>query len=296
MPVIKKPALKLHLNEKNVKLFVDLLRKQRAPFKMQISNYTTKIISEHHNVTFVKSMQSNRVFAAAAFLKNDLKNVPPPGIDMKKNCYYDTNFKGVDFYSDVAFNIDIKHAYANILFNEKFISEKTFKYLSGIPKQDRLAAVGMLASRKVIFEHGRDGKIYNFTEDVNPLSNFFFYCVQKTENIIHDIKNKILKESFLFSWVDGLYYLNDNKAYQAVTQEYLQDEYGLNSSYKELREFEVKTKNSSYRISFKENDNLKTFNIPFPEMEFKKQICDYLLTKNYKKNEPIRKNVFKRKF
>lgn len=282
MQEIKKPALKLHLNEKNVKLFVDLLKKQKAPFKMTISNYTTKIESKNHNVTFIKSMQSNRVFAAAAFLKRDLKNIPPPDIDMKKNCYYDTNFKGMEFYSDLAFNIDIKHAYANILYNDNYISEATLKYLSALPKQDRLAAVGMLASRKVTFNHGRDGKIHGFTEIVNPLSNFFFYCVQRTENIIQDIKNKILKESFLFSWVDGIYYLNDNPAYKEIVQEYLKEEYNLQSSFKKLTEFEVKIKNNSHRISFNEDDYLKTFNIPMPEMEFKKQICNYLLTKKYK--------------
>lgn len=283
MQPVKKPLLKLHLKEKNVKLFTDLLKKQKAPFKMTISNYTTKIDSANHNVRFLKSLQSNRVFAAAAFLKSDLKSQTPPEVDMKKNCYYDTNFKGVEFYSDLAFNIDIKHAYANILHNEEMISKKTFDYLSKLPKADRLAAVGMLASRKVTFEHGRDGKIYNFSEDINPLSNFFFYCVQKTENIIHDVKNKILKDSFLFSWVDGIYYLNSNPAYKNIVQEYLQDEFKLLSTFKELTEFEVKIKNNSYRISFKEEMLLKTFNIPFPETSFKREICNYLLTKNYKK-------------
>lgn len=252
---------------------------------MQISNYTTKISSENHNVTFIKSMQSNRVFAAAAYLKNDLKGLPVPDIDMKKNCYYDTQFKGEGFYSDTAFNIDIKNAYANILFNDGFISGKTFKYLCKLHKQERLTAVGMLASRKMIFCHASNGKIYSFDEIVNPLSNFFFYCVQKTENIIHDIKNKILKESFLFSWVDSVYYLNDNIAYKNIVQEYLRDEYNLKSSFKRLSEFDVKTKNNSYRISFKEteDDLYKNFNIPFPEMNFKKEICNYLLTKKYKK-------------
>jgi len=282
MQEIKKPLLKLHLNEKNVKLFIDLLKAQKAPFKMTISNYTTKIESENHNVTFVKSMQSNMVFAAAAFLKSDLKDIPIPDIDMKKNCYYDTSFTGKQFYSDLAFNIDIKHAYANILHNDGFITGDTLKYLNRLSKKERLAAVGMIASRKVIFNHGKDGKIHGFTEIVNPLSNFFFYCVQKTENIIHDIKNKILKESFLFSWVDGLYYLNDNPAYQKIVQEYLKDEYGLESSFKKLTEFEVKIKNNSYRIGFKEDENLKTFNIPFPEMKLKQELCNYLLTKKYK--------------
>jgi len=126
----KTKQLKLHLNEKNVKLFVDLLKAQKAPFKMQLSNYTTKIESEPFNVMFAKTMQSNRVFAAAAYLKSDLNKKQIPDIDMKKNCYYSTSFNGDDFYSDVAFNIDIKHAYASILYKDGLISKKTFTYLS----------------------------------------------------------------------------------------------------------------------------------------------------------------------
>lgn len=279
----KTKQLKLHLNEKNVKLFVDLLKAQKAPFKMQLSNYTTKIESEPFNVMFAKTMQSNRVFAAAAYLKNDLNKKEIPDIDMKKNCYYSTSFNGDGFYSDIAFNIDIKHAYASILYKDGLISKKTFTYLSRLPKLDRLAAVGMLASRKVIFEHDRQGRVREFTEQVNPMSNFFYYCVQKTEQVITDVRVNILAKSFLFSWVDGIYYLNDNPAYRNIVQEYLYEEYGLRSTYKELTEFEVKTKNGSYRISFKEDGALKTFNIPLPEIGFKKQISDYLLTKKYDK-------------
>jgi len=115
------------------------------------------------------------------------------------------------------------------------------------------------------------------------MSNFFYYCVQKTEQVVTDVRVNILAKSFLFSWVDGIYYLNDNPAYRNIVQEYLYEEYGLRSTFKELTEFEVKTKNGSYRISFKEAGALKTFNIPLPEIGFKKQISDYLLTKKYNK-------------
>lgn len=278
----KKPkTLKLAFNIKNINLFVDLLKSTKTPFKMQVSNYMTKIISDTYNVTFIKTLQPNSVFAAAHYLKEDLKDKKTPEVDMKKNCYYDTNFRGDSFYTDRVFNIDIKQAYATILFNDKFISEKTYLYLKNLPKSGRLAAVGMLASRKMIFEHDKNGNITGGEETVNPLSNYFFYCVQKTENIIHDIKNKILQESFLFSWVDSIYYLNHNTGYRNVTQAYLLKEYGLESTFKELEQFEVETKQSRYRISFLEENNEKVFNIPLPETKFKKEITNYLLNKKY---------------
>lgn len=281
---MEKPKfLRLQLTEKNVSLYIDLLKSIKMPFKLEVSNYTTRITSERHNVYFMKGEQSNRAFAAASMLKSDLKGIVPPDIDMKKNNYYDTNFKGKEFYSDIAFNIDIKQAYANILFNKKYISKKTFLYLSRLPKMDRLAAVGMLASRKDVFEHDKNGNVKSHGEIINPLSNFFFYCVQETENIIHDIKNKILQNSFLFSWVDGIYYLNDNDSYREITQTYLLEEYGLKSTFKKLTNFEVKIKNKDYyQITFKEEpEKEKVFNIPFPETQIKKQIIDYLLNKKY---------------
>jgi len=277
----KSKVLKLTLNEKNIRLFVDLLKSSKTPFTMQVSNYTTKIISEPYNVSFVKGLQSNRVFAAASYLKKDLADKAIPDVDMKKCNYYDTNFKGQEFFSDVCFNIDIKQAYATILYMDGFISKKTYDYLRKLPKMERLAAVGMLASHKTVFEHDSLGRIRQVKEIINPLSNFFFYCVQKTENIIHDIKNKILQEAFLFSWVDGVYYMNENTGYRNVTQQYLKTEYGLESTFKKLDNFEVKIKNQSYRISFLEEGGEKVFNIPMPVTQLKRDIINYLLEKKY---------------
>ena len=124
----KSKVLKLTLNEENVRLFVNLLKKAKTPFDMQVSNYTTKIISEPYNVSFVRGLQSNRVFAAASYLKKDLAGKKIPNVDMKKCDYYDTNFRGLEFYSDRCFNIDIKQAYATILYMDGFITKKTYDY------------------------------------------------------------------------------------------------------------------------------------------------------------------------
>ena len=277
----KSKVLKLTLNEKNIRLFIDLLKNAKTPFSMQVSNYTTKIISEPYNVSFVKGLQSNRVFAAASYLKKDLAGKKIPNVDMKKCDYYDTNFRGLEFYSDRCFNMDIKEAYAAIVYMDGFITKKTYDYLRKMPKMERLAAVGMLASHKTIFRHDSLGRIIKVDEIINPLSNFFFHCVQKTENIIHDVKNKILQEAFLFSWVDGVYYMNENTGYKNVTMQYLKTEYGLESTFKELNNFEVKIKNQSYRISFLQDGEEKVFNIPLPVSKLKKEIINYLLNKEY---------------
>jgi len=277
----KPKAYRLDLKIEKVKEWTQFLINEGKPFNVSVSNYTTSLISEEYNIKFLKNMQSLRAFAAAAKIKKEVKEKPLPNIDMKENKYFDTGFKGNDFYSDKVFNIDLKSAYSTILFNDGFISAKTFNYISKLKKQDRLTSLGMLASRKRIFYYNSKGKETHSEEIINPLSNFFFYCVQKTENIISEIKHDILQDAFLFSWVDGIYF--NNPYYSKLIQEYLNDVYKMKSTFKELSEFEVKTKSDIYRISFFEEPEhkKKSFAIPIPETNFKKELCDYLLKKDY---------------
>ena len=281
-PAVRVKFLRLHLSEENIKLYIDLLKEIKMPFTLEISNYTTRLRSENYNVYFLKTEQSNRAFAAAAMIKSDLKKCRPPKIDMNKNTYYDSNIKQ-EFYSDRAFNIDLKSAYATILFNAGYISLKTYNYVLALPKLSRLAAVGMCASRKSIFVHNSQGRIISHTENINPLSPFFFYCVQQTENIIKDLRNKIFGEMFLFSWVDSIYYLNENDSYKNVTLQYLREEYNLQATYKELENFECKLRNDFLKITFTETESKKQkyFSIPLPETKFKRQLINYLMKKDY---------------
>lgn len=288
----KKPVRKLDLNETNVNKYIDFLKAIKMPFVMEVSNYTTRIISEGYNVHFMKQEQSNRVFGACAKIKSDLKNKEVPEIDMQRNCYYDTAFKGDGFYSDFVTNIDLKCAYATILYNDGFIKKKTFDYIKSLPKQDRLAALGMLASRKDIFHHNKNGDVYRIDERVSPLSNFFFYCVQKTEKIIQSYKNEFLSDRFLFSWVDGIYH---NSAAEVMeykgrwlpidkhAEVYFKNEFRMEIKIEILRDFEVQLKNGFYKISFLNmNERVKKFNIPVPETDLKNKIIHHLLNKNYK--------------
>lgn len=254
------------------------------PFVMEVSNYTTRIISQNYNLYFVKKEQANRVFAGYAKIKSDLKDKVLPEIDMSRNRYYDTCFKGEGFYSDLVHNIDIKNAYPSILFNAGYIRKETFDYLNKMAKQDKLAALGMLASRKDIFSYSRSGAIIKTEERISPLSNFFFYCVQQTEFIIQSCKTQIFQDYFLFSWVDGIYYLNDNPELQQVCQWYLKEKFNLDSTFQKLTNFEVILKKDSYKIKFlDEKERNKVFNIPLPETELKLKIINYLLTKKYDK-------------
>lgn len=251
---------------------------------MEVSNYTTRIISKSYNIHFMKGEQSSRTFAAAAKVKKDVSDCVLPEIDMSRNSYYDAVLKGEVFYADTVYNIDIKNAYPSILYNNGYISTATYEYINKLDKEEKLAALGMLASRKEIFHHNRSGDIVRIEERVNPLSNFFFFCVQKTEHIIQSCKNQILMESFLFSWVDGIYYINHNENYRSITQMHLKKDFNLESSFQVLTEFEVQLKKDHYSITFKdEKGNKKLFNIPLPESNLKIRIIGHLMSKPYDK-------------
>ena len=271
---------KYYLSEKNVSTQIKLLKKIKSPFILSVSNYTVKIEAPNpaYNCYFMKNEQSNKVFAAGKMIEKDLKRFDIPEIDMQKNEYFSLGLTD-SFYADKMYNIDIKSAYATILFNDGFITKKTFKYICSLQKMERLAALGMIAGRKNVFSHSKSGKIISNEEVINPLSPFFFYCVQKTNNIILDVKNKIMLSSFIFSWVDGIYY-NDPSA-SLIAQEYIFEEYKLKTTLKELTEFEVKKEDEFFDIVFMDGADKKTFAIPVPETHLKKKIIAHLLNKDH---------------
>lgn len=275
--------LKLQMTQENIDSYVDLLTSIKMPFTLEISNYTTRIRSQNYNVYFVKKEMSLRTFAAAAMIKKDFATVRnPPKTQPHQVEYYNTNFRH-EFFSDVCHNIDLKSAYANILYLDGFITGKTFEYLSKLDKMERLAAVGMCASKKEIYHHSSSGKVIADIVQINPLAPFFFHCVKRTAEIINDLRVNIIQDCFLFSWVDSIYYLNHNESYKRVSMEYLKEQYKMDSTFKELINFEVKIKNEYYNIKFEEScsGKVKTFNIPFEESKIKKKVIHHLLTKKY---------------
>lgn len=267
------------LNYKNVRTWVEMFERSGKPFTVTVSNYTTSIKHPDYEIKYLKHLQSNQVFAAAAKLKSDLKNKEIPDIDPDASKYFHTNIKG-SFYADKIYNIDIKSAYATILKNGGFISDDTFAYISALSKTDRLACLGMLASKKNHFEY-KGSRLIKTWEEVNPLSNFFFYCVQRTEFIIQELITQIFREDFIFSWVDGIYFSSKFELSE-VAAWYLKENHGLESKSAILTDFNCEKKEYHYRIDFKdEKDLLKTFCIPAPETYLKRELIAYL--KNRKK-------------
>ncbi len=252
-----------------------------VPFEMISSNYTVLFKSDFLEKKFVHSMQSNRAFACFAKLKSDLKKKPVPEIDMNEISYFVHDFRKDEYIGDVI-NIDLKSAYATVLYRDGFISAKTFEYICAGTKQERLTSVGMLASKKQHFTFD-GGNITGVKEIISPYSNFFFYCVKRTAEIMSELK-AIAGNSYLFCWVDGIYIRPDIRAMEQIEQ-YIES-IQHRSSTDWLREFTVKVNPKFVNVDFskiyKGEWVNKPFNLPHANNEFKRLMVDAILSRKHK--------------
>lgn len=219
------------------------------------------------------------MFSAYNKIKSDLKELPIP-VESKFIKYYQTNFNSNNLYADKIYQIDIKSCYASILRNAELISLDTFDYIGQLSKENRLAAIGMLASKKNIFDFDETGEPISHSIVQSEYSDYFFYCVQETFKIMNDCK-EVLGDAFLFIWVDAIYFNgNVNKAREVMS--YFKDSHNLDSSVNELYEFEVELRKDYYRLRYVKNNERYFMDVPTPEQSEKRELLDYLLSIKHK--------------
>lgn len=246
------------LNKDFVKTIIDLHKNLHIPFACSVTNYTTHFESELRNILFQKEYRSTQMFAAYQKVKKDIEGKTLPHVDPDKLRYYVNGFNGDQIYSDKIYNIDLRAAYATILFNKGILSKKTYKYLMRLPKLERLVSIGMLASRKNTFHFNAKGVIIAETEVISPYSNFFFAAVKETFDIMQQMKT-ILGNDFLFSWVDGVYFMN--RRHKTTVMNMLKS-MKLNASFQVLHEFEIEMNHEFHRLTYKKEGKPKYFIIP----------------------------------
>ena len=271
------------MSAESVNAYIDFHKKIKLPFKIILSTYTTRIISDYCDIYFMRNEQSNRVFSAYAKVKKDVTRFKVNKIRVDSLQYYSHNFSYDNFYADRIYNIDIKSAYASILYNDGYITRTTFNYLKTLPKIDRLASVGMLASKKNIFLMDATGKPISETTVVSENSDYFFHCVKRCSEIINQA-SKHLGQAFLFSWVDGIYYLQEEQASikaSKIFKEYFYDEHKLITSFEILDNFEVTGERDYYNCKYIKEQKKKYINIPRYNNIVVNKITEHLLTKQY---------------
>lgn len=262
--------------------YIDFHKQMKIPFTLSLSTYTARIVSSYCDLHFMKSEQPTRVFSAFNMIKSEVKDKKIKPVHAHKLTYYTHALKESDFYSDIIFNLDIKSAYASVLLNDGLITKKTFTYLQGLPKQERLAAVGMLAGKKNVFEIDQAGEIISEKTVISETADFFFHCVKRTAEVMHTA-SKALGDAFLFTWVDGIYFL-ENPVSARKAAEILIDYFRENHFYvtfAELNNFEIKNKTGYFCCTYDKDGKKKLLNIPKTDNTVINKISEHLLTKTY---------------
>lgn len=262
-------------SKKDFKTHLNFLIKNKMDFTLKISNYTGEIICQSmpfFNIRYFAHEMPKITYLAYNKIKKDLLTWSAndmPQID-KYNCvYFDISEDFEKITSKVATNFDLSSAYTSILYNNFFISKDTFEFLAKLPKDLRLASVGMLASNKDIFIY-QDGKPILSDKIVNPLENYFFYCLDMTSTVMRDLKAK-LENDFLFSWVDSVYYLPS--AGNDFVVDTVINNANLKGKFTPLESLKIINKSNGYKVTFWDTIKEKEmeFNLP-KKNKFKEDI------------------------
>lgn len=231
---------------------------------MTCSNYTTRIESDILDRKFVYSMQTNQCFAAYAKVKSNVKEKPVPDVKKENLVYFEHDFKE-SCSIDKVYNIDLKSAYATVLYRDGYIKKDTYDYLGRLPKHDRLASVGMLASKKKTFGFTAKGDIATFESTVSPLENFFYHAVERVFDIMQTLKS-LIGQDYLFTWVDGIYF-RPNLSALLLCEDFLRS-IGFRYTEEVLYDWQVRMVRGAVKLFFIKEGKVKSFSLPAKESEF----------------------------
>ena len=269
---------KLHtfLSLKNLDYFIEKFINDKSDFELQMSSFSAKIKTKESEFIFTKNIRNKYFFLKYNELISNLNPISE-NVNYDFIKYYDTGFNKNEYNFDFIYQVDIKNCYPSILLNNNIISNKIYDSFQSLNKKDRLALIGMLAKRKNVFKFEK-GIIVEFYEDKNKNSDYFFYCVQKTYQIISEIKS-IIQSGYLFSWVDAIYFTQ--KSDIKLISDFLNDKYNLSCSVCELKKFSCILNKNHYKLKYIKNNEDITMNVPLIYNNEKTIIKNYLLNKKY---------------
>lgn len=271
----KERKIKALFSDNNYLLYLDFVKSTNWPHVIRQSNYTLEIESDFLHIQFMQSLMSKSALIANKMIIRDIKQkgLLPPDINKDDLDYFSFSPpQRLKKTKSTIYNIDIKSAYATVLKNHGVISEQTENYMRRLQKKDRLASIGMLAGKKNEFHYNEKNEVVNLVFKENDLQNFFYFCVWKVQQIMNKCR-EIAGNSFLFYWVDGIYF--DKKDCIDKISDYL-SEHNYAHSTDELHEFTFTDTANRYNLHFFKDGEKKTFPIPKPNAEINKKIIALL--------------------
>lgn len=248
--------------ETNLTRWLNYYRENIGDFQLVETNYTATFVNAKNKQKFLTSEMPQKTFIAGALVKKDIKewekkNERPP---LVKPDYFSSKNKIPPFFAEKVYNIDINGAYPNAAKKLGFISEKTFNYLMRVKKQNRLAALGMLASKKTITYY-YNGDISDVEIVENELSAYFYAISREIDDVMKNICHNLF--SFVFYWFDGVYFTESFEINKVVKELDLK---GYPYKIETLEQFSLKRKSYNILIEFYKDGKKKSFEIPDKHM------------------------------
>lgn len=239
--------------------YINACKMAKIPFVITLSNYSQKIESELINYNSLNEEKSKMFFSASSKVKEDCLKSPIPLIDKKEISYFNFDIKE-DVKLEKMYGIDLKNAYATMLRKFEYISGDTFYYLSKLEKLDRLGSLGMLAGKKKKIYFDKNGKYYKSEVIKKQTENYFFFAIIQVAYIMNECKKLIKKNDYLFTWVDCIYFQNEEN-FDALCS-FLEDN-GIEFHKKYYEKFETKKVNeNTLKVTMYEKEKLKLFHAP----------------------------------
>lgn len=201
----------MKLNKNEFDIILKALIENNEDFDIKKGKHTQSIITKRTGETFFYAENSVKNNSQINAITKAIKKEIEPHLDFfnvkrSEYEYYHINENITDIKSNhnEIMNIDLKSAYLMALFNSGFISDQLYNKINKLDKKDRLKTIGLLAYRPFLL-HYKKGKLKNITQPKNQFQNVFFWCVKQISDMCVLSKNE-LKNDFLFSWVDGIYF------------------------------------------------------------------------------------------
>lgn len=269
--------------------FFEFIKSLGIKCEMILTNYTAEIRTENNQFKHIKNEKSVNVFVMAKRIIKDINRsqldlgfdaIPSDDLNAGKVSFYRTG-NLLHGHSSV-WCIDIKSAYPQVLINHKFITTETHERLMKLKKEDRLAAIGFLASKKHIFEID-NGQIENFYITRSEYEKYFYFCANKIDQLMQELA-EIVQEHFVFSWVDCIYISGHVHVDKVKEVQSHIEKKGYKYSTEVGRQFDLKSNERNFHISFlNEKGKVKVFKFPKNNSEFINLITQAVVNGKYYK-------------
>jgi hypothetical protein len=260
-----------------LKNYVKFLRDNKKTFVVRHGTYTTTVETQHGKNKYETHQFSDRVFIAAAMIRKDVVN-SEMGQRIMELPHEKINFghhqKLEPFKADEVLNIDISGAYATCLYVNGLITNKTFKYLKKLRKEERLPSVGMLARSACLWKYDA-GECVDIVVERSKTAQVFYYLIEEINYVMRSIQWELGKH-FYFYWVDGVFFAKDTPKRLITNVENLLISKNYLYKYEEVKNFKLsKNKQGVYTIDMVKNGEVKKYQ--FQDTNNGKEVANYLM-------------------